>query len=160
MDKKSRLPSKLMRTFLVQNFFYSKKIKIYSSDLKMFANSRPSDSNFRSFSRSLEQFFLTVGRNNFGNKIPLLPTLVCLPRLNANRTPLPHTYKNISHFHSRIHRKWYLKYSNICCSLHQSLFAKLVVLKQIRTYQIKTYGCQCLEDCQLEGMEKLWQNLR
>ena len=24
------------------------------------------------FSRSLEQFFLTVGQNNFGNKIPLL----------------------------------------------------------------------------------------
>ena len=27
--------------------------------------------NFKSFSRSLEQFFLTVGQNNFGNKIPL-----------------------------------------------------------------------------------------
>ena len=38
-----------------------------SSDLKMFANSA---SNFKSFSRSLEQFFLTVGQNNFGNKIP------------------------------------------------------------------------------------------
>ena len=35
-----------------------------------FANSRPSASNFKSFSRSLEQFFLTVGQNNFGNKIP------------------------------------------------------------------------------------------
>ena len=33
-----------------------------SSDLK----------NFKSFSRSLEQFFLTVGQNNFGNKIPFL----------------------------------------------------------------------------------------
>ena len=33
-------------------------------------NSRPSASNFKSFSRSLEQFFLTVGQNNFGNKIP------------------------------------------------------------------------------------------
>ena len=31
----------------------------------MFANSR------LSFSRSLEYFFLTVGQNNFGNKIPL-----------------------------------------------------------------------------------------
>ena len=41
-----------------------------SSDLKIFANSRPSASNFKSFSRSLEQFFLTVGQNNFGNKIP------------------------------------------------------------------------------------------
>ena len=27
-------------------------------------------SNFKSFSRPLEQFFLTVGQNNFGNKIP------------------------------------------------------------------------------------------
>jgi hypothetical protein len=29
-------------------------------------------SDFKSFSRSLEQFFLTVGQNNFGNKIPFL----------------------------------------------------------------------------------------
>ena len=36
------------------------------------ANSQPSALNFKSFSRSLEQFFLTVGHNNFGNKIPLL----------------------------------------------------------------------------------------
>ena len=43
-----------------------------SSDLKIFANCRPSALNFKSFSRSLEQFFLTVGQNNFGNKIPLL----------------------------------------------------------------------------------------
>ena len=41
-----------------------------SSDLKHFANSLPSASNFKSFSRSLEQFFLTTpGQNNFGNKI-------------------------------------------------------------------------------------------
>ena len=42
----------------------------YSSDLIIFANSRPSASNFESFSQSLEQFFLTVGQNNFCNKIP------------------------------------------------------------------------------------------
>ena len=42
-----------------------------SSDLKYLANSQPSASNFKSFSGSLEQFFLTVGQNNFGNKIPL-----------------------------------------------------------------------------------------
>ena len=29
---------------------------------------------FQSFTRSLEQFFLTVGQNNFGNKIPFLKT--------------------------------------------------------------------------------------
>ena len=41
-------------------------------DLKNFLNFRPSASNFKSFSQSLEQFFLTVSQNNLGNKIPLL----------------------------------------------------------------------------------------
>ena len=44
----------------------------WSSDLKKFANSQPSASNFKSFFWSLEHFFLTVGQNNFGNKIPFL----------------------------------------------------------------------------------------
>ena len=43
-----------------------------SSNLKHFTNSWPSASNFKYFSRSLEQFFLTVGQNNFGNKITFL----------------------------------------------------------------------------------------
>ena len=43
-----------------------------SSDLKYFVNSRPSASNFKSFSRSQDQFFLTVGQNNSVNKIPEL----------------------------------------------------------------------------------------
>ena len=46
------------------------------SDLKNFANSRPSASNIKSFSRPLEQFFLTVGQINFGSKIPFF--LVCV----------------------------------------------------------------------------------
>ena len=37
-----------------------------SSNLKNFANSQPSALNFKSLSRSLENFFLTVGQNNFG----------------------------------------------------------------------------------------------
>ena len=41
-----------------------------SSDLKCFENSQPSASNFKSFSLPLQQFFVTVGQNNFGNKIP------------------------------------------------------------------------------------------
>ena len=41
-----------------------------SCDLKNFADSRPSALNFKRFSQSLEHFFLTVGQNNFGNKIP------------------------------------------------------------------------------------------
>ena len=36
-----------------------------SSDLKFEAEGRE-------FSKSLEQFFHTVGQNNFGNKIPIL----------------------------------------------------------------------------------------
>ena len=36
---------------------------------------RPSASNFKKISRSLEQFFLTVGQNNFGNKIPFMSSL-------------------------------------------------------------------------------------
>ena len=45
-----------------------------SSDLKNVANSWPSASHFKSFSRSPEQFFLRVGQNNFGNKIPISGT--------------------------------------------------------------------------------------
>ena len=42
-----------------------------SCDLKNLANSWPSASNFKSFSQSVESFFLTAGQNNFGNKILL-----------------------------------------------------------------------------------------
>ena len=48
----------------------------FSSDLKIFANSRPSVSNFKSFSRSLEEFILTVGQNNFGKQMPFLPEMI------------------------------------------------------------------------------------
>jgi hypothetical protein len=47
-----------------------------SSDIKNFANSRSSISNFKSFSQSLEQFSLTVGQNNFGNKKPLFCKII------------------------------------------------------------------------------------
>ena len=45
---------------------------VVDSDLNFFANSQPSALNFKSFSQSLGQFFLTVGQNNFGNKIPFI----------------------------------------------------------------------------------------
>ena len=48
-----------------------------SSDLKFFSNSQPSALNFKSVSRSLEHFFLTVGQNNFGNKISFLVQKIC-----------------------------------------------------------------------------------
>ena len=63
--KKALCYQKLFWTFTVW-------INCYS-ELNFFANSRPSTSNFKSFSWSLEHFFfLTVGQNNFGNKIPFL----------------------------------------------------------------------------------------
>ena len=56
---------------LLPKLFWPTVRKNCSSDLKHFANSWPSASNFKSFSQSLEQFFLTADQNNFGNKIPI-----------------------------------------------------------------------------------------
>ena len=52
--------------------------KLFWAFTANFSNSPPSASNFKSFSRSLEQFFLTVGQNNFGNKILFLFLLYSL----------------------------------------------------------------------------------
>ena len=67
------LQEQVKKGFCYQNVFWPFTFWINcSNDLKHFANSRPSASNFKSFSWSLEQFFLTVGQNNFGNKISFL----------------------------------------------------------------------------------------
>ena len=67
------LQEQVKKAFCYQKLFWPFTVWINcSSDLKNFANSRPSASNSKSFSRSLEQFFLTVGKNNSGNKIPLI----------------------------------------------------------------------------------------
>ena len=51
---------------------------------------------YKSFSRSVEQFFLTVGQNNFGNKIPFLYSLTYwIPGLLAQ-------YKTSKEMNSRI----------------------------------------------------------
>ena len=66
------LQEHIKKAFCYQKLFFPFTIWINcSSDLKNFANSRPSASDFKSLSRSLEHFFLTVGLNNFVNKIPL-----------------------------------------------------------------------------------------
>ena len=66
------LQEQVQKAFCYQELFWPFTVWINcSSDLKNFENSRPSASNFKSFSQSLEQFFLTVGQNNFGNKIQL-----------------------------------------------------------------------------------------
>ena len=65
------LQEQVKKAFCYQKLFWPFTVWINcSTDLKNFASSRPLASNFKSFSRSLEQFFLTVGQNNFGNKIP------------------------------------------------------------------------------------------
>ena len=65
------LKEQVKKAFCYQKLFWTFTVWINcSNDLK---NSRPSVSNFKSFSRKLEQFFLTVGQNNFYNKIQILP---------------------------------------------------------------------------------------
>jgi len=67
------LQEQVKKAFRYQTLFWSFTVWINcSSDLTVFANSLPSALNFKKFSRSLEHFFLTVGQNNFGNKIPFL----------------------------------------------------------------------------------------
>ena len=67
------LQEQIKKAFSYQKLFWPSTVWINcSSDPKNLTNSRPSASNFNSFSRSLEQFFLTVGQNNFSNKIPFL----------------------------------------------------------------------------------------
>ena len=65
------LQEQVKKAFCYQELFWPFTVWINcSSDLKNFENSRPSASNFKSCFWSLEQFFLTVVQNNFGNKIP------------------------------------------------------------------------------------------
>ena len=59
------LQEQVKKAFCCQKLFWPFTVWTNcSSDLKTFANS--------SFSRSLEIFVLTIGQNNFGNKIPFL----------------------------------------------------------------------------------------
>jgi hypothetical protein len=63
----------IKKTFCYQKLFWASTVWINcSSDFKKFENSRPSASNFKKKSGLLEWFFLIVGQNNFGNKIPFL----------------------------------------------------------------------------------------
>ena len=72
------LQEQVKKAFCYCKFFWPFTVWINcSNDLKKFANSRPSALNFKSFSRSLEQSFLTVGQNNIGNKIPFLEYIQC-----------------------------------------------------------------------------------
>ena len=97
------LQEQVKKAFCYQKLFWPSTVWINcSSDLKNFANSQPSASNFnsncsnllhmrnlqdqvkkafyqkkiKSFTWSLEQFFLIVGKNNFGNKISIFLCLL------------------------------------------------------------------------------------
>ena len=81
----SRVPNKHKDMFINPNWHRAWDAFISLSFLdKKFANSA---SNFKSFSRSLEQFFLTVGQNNFGNKIPFLDiiTVYTAPKVTKEK---------------------------------------------------------------------------
>ena len=66
LDMRNR-QERIKKTLCYQKLFWPFTMRI---NLKNVANSRPSASNFKSFSRSLEYFFLAVGQNTFGSKIP------------------------------------------------------------------------------------------
>ena len=84
------LQEQVKKAFCYQRLFWPFTVWINcSSDLEIFANSRPSASNFKSFSRSLEQFFLTVGQNNFGNKIPYHIAMHCVTLMILQENELP-----------------------------------------------------------------------
>ena len=69
-----KLQEQVKKEFCYQKLIWPFSVWINCScDYKNFADSRPLASNFKSFSRSLEQFFLTVDHYNFGNKIPFKP---------------------------------------------------------------------------------------
>ena len=70
--------------------------KLFFIDLKNFANSRISTSSFKSFSQSLGQFFLTIGQNNFGNKI-LFPYF-CLINLISKKSLKVHYFISVLEF--------------------------------------------------------------
>ena len=68
-----------------------------SSNLKNFANSRPSVSNFKSFSQSLEHFFLTIDQNNFGNKITIIYLGQVHEKWVIGSVPVTHSF-HLDHF--------------------------------------------------------------
>jgi hypothetical protein len=70
LDKRN-LQEQVKKAFCHQKLFWHFTVQTNcSSDLRNFANSWILAWNFKSFSRSIEQFVRTVDQNNFGNKIP------------------------------------------------------------------------------------------
>ena len=71
------LQEQVKKAFCYQKLFWSFTVWINcSSDLKIFASSQPSASNYKSYSLTLKQFF-SHSQNNFGNKIPFFSHQSC-----------------------------------------------------------------------------------
>ena len=62
--------SMIEMVFCLKKLFWSTVRKICSSDREIFLKFEAEGQEFQKFFSTLEQFFLTVGQNNFGNKIP------------------------------------------------------------------------------------------
>ena len=93
------LQEQVKKAFCYQKLFWPFTVRTNcSSDLKIFANFQPSTSNFKSFSWSAEQFFLTVCQNNFGNKIPNILQLSLFPHFFIQRNKSMHTHNSKWHF--------------------------------------------------------------
>ena len=72
------LQQQVKKAFCYQKLFCPFTVWINCfSDLNHFENSWPAASKFKRFSRKLEHFFVTVGQNNFGNRIPFSKKLQC-----------------------------------------------------------------------------------
>ena len=101
------LQEQVKKAFCYQKLFWPFTVRTNcSSDLKFFPNSRPSGSNFKKFSWSQEQFFLTVGQNNFGNKIPWLLFFLYVNMSNLNVNP---SKSSTIWLHNNEFIKWYCK---------------------------------------------------
>ena len=72
------LQEQVKKSFCYLKLFWPFTVKTNcSSDLKIFVNSWPSASNFKSFFSITRTIFLTVGQNNFGKKIPCTFLIMC-----------------------------------------------------------------------------------
>ena len=86
------LQEQVKKTFCYQKLFWPFTVRTNcSSILKIFTNSRSSASSFKKLSWSLEQFFLTVGQNNFGNKISMFIKKLFYPILINQATHNKHS---------------------------------------------------------------------
>ena len=108
-------------------------------------HSRPLALNFKSLSWSLEQFFLTVGQNNFGNKIPYVPLTQIITKLFV-----------LGVIQFLMKPRNYLGHNTYC-----QLFVKPMQRKRIAV-QIKSFYnfvvCRSTKACDLSLFWNSWQS--